>query len=105
MYGDGPDAHSGFKSYAVYDANGQALFDSINSDAIEVDVEYDEFGAYAWDRVGEANLTLASASPDMLLALQEVLKTPGLQSGVQAMCAAAVAKATGRDVADVVKGI
>jgi hypothetical protein len=45
-----------------------------------------------------------AATRDMLTALQEVLKTPGLQSGVQAMCAAAIAKATGRDVADVIKG-
>lgn len=42
---------------------------------------------------------------DMLTALQEVLATPGLQSGLQAMCAAAIAKATGRDVADVIKGV
>jgi len=42
---------------------------------------------------------------DMLTALQEVLATPGLQSGLQVMCAAAIAKATGRDVADVIKGV
>ena len=41
----------------------------------------------------------------MLTALQEVLATPGLQSGLQAMCAAAIARATGRDVADVIKGV
>lgn len=41
----------------------------------------------------------------MLTALQEVLATPGLQSGLQVMCAAAIAKATGHDVADVIKGV
>lgn len=46
-----------------------------------------------------------AASGDMLTALQEVLATPGLQSGLQAMCAAAIARATGRDVADVIKGV
>lgn len=48
---------------------------------------------------------LFASSRDMLDALQEVLATPGLQSGLQAMCAAAIAKATGRDVADVIKGV
>lgn len=44
------------------------------------------------------------AVPDMLAALQEVLKAPGLQSGLQALCAAAVAKATGRSIEDVITG-
>ena len=43
------------------------------------------------------------ANSDMLTALQEVLATPGLQSGLQAMCAAAIARATGLDVAEVIK--
>lgn len=47
----------------------------------------------------------AEAREAMLTALQEVLATPGLQSGLQAMCAAAIAKATGRDVVDVIKGV
>lgn len=42
---------------------------------------------------------------DMLLALQEVLKTPGLQSGLQAMCAAAVAKALGKSIDEVLASI
>lgn len=45
------------------------------------------------------------ARDTMLTALQEVLATPGLQSGLQAMCAAAIARTTGRDVADVIKGV
>jgi hypothetical protein len=62
-------------------------------------------GAYARE-CGEtiANAELISASPDMLAALQEVLKAPGLQSGLQALCAAAVAKATGRSIEDVITG-
>jgi hypothetical protein len=44
------------------------------------------------------------ANIDMLSALQEVLKAPGLQSGLQALCAAAVAKATGRSIEDVITG-
>lgn len=41
---------------------------------------------------------------DMLTALETVLAGGRLTSAEQAMCAAAIAKATGRDVADVVKG-
>ena len=48
-----------------------------------------------------------SSAPDddMLVALQEVLKTPGLQSGLQAMCAAAVAKALGKSIDEVLRSI
>ena len=46
-----------------------------------------------------------AASRDMLLALREVLKTPGLQSSVQALCAAAVAKATGQGIDEVLASI
>ena len=53
----------------------------------------------------EHDRSALEATPDMLTALQEVLATPGLQSGLQAMCAAAIARATGRDVADVIKGV
>lgn len=103
-YGDGPDCHSGFKSYAVYDANGKVLFDSLSAEVAEIDIEYDDMGAYVWDRVSEANLTLAGASHDMLTALETVLAGGHLNSGEQAIVANAIAKATGRDVADVVKG-
>jgi hypothetical protein len=41
---------------------------------------------------------------DMLTALREVLRTPGLQSSVQVLCAAAIAKALGCDLMDVVRG-
>lgn len=108
-YGDGPDCHSGFKSYAVYDANGKVLFDSLNAEVAEIDIEYDDMGAYVWDRVSEANLTLAGASHGMLTALETVLaravRGEKLTTGDQAIVASAISKATGRDVADVVKGV
>ena len=103
-YCDGPDCHAGFKSYAVYDANGKVLFDSLNAEVAEIDIEYDDMGVYVWDRVSEANLTLAGASHDMLTALETVLAGGHLNTGEQAIVAGAIAKATGRDVADVVKG-
>lgn len=49
----------------------------------------------------EHDIPAILAVPDMLLALREVLKTPGLQSGLQALCAAAVAKATGQGIDEV----
>lgn len=51
---------------------------------------------------GDANAHLLAASPDLLAVAQEVLKTPGLQSGLQALCAAAVAKAMGKSIDDVI---
>jgi hypothetical protein len=56
------------------------------------------------DDEAKANAALFVASPDMLAALQEVLKATGLQTGLQALCAAAVAKATGRSIEDVITG-
>ena len=52
-----------------------------------------------------ANAKLIQAAPDLLALAQEVLKTPGLQSGLQVLCAAAIAKATGQDVTEVIKSI
>lgn len=81
--------------------------------------ELESYGPYVSARRGDTTHQIAdcsrtphgaeyarqfAASGDMLTALQEVLATPGLQSGLQAMCAAAIARATGRDVVDVIKG-
>jgi hypothetical protein len=51
-----------------------------------------------------ANDRLVCAAPDMLTALREVMRTPGLQSSVQVLCAAAVAKATGQSIDEVIAG-
>lgn len=70
-YGDGgPDTSTGFKSYAVYDAKGRVLFDTLNSDAAEIHDEGYDLDHHAWDEVGKRNLTLAHASPDMALILE-----------------------------------
>jgi hypothetical protein len=45
-----------------------------------------------------------AATGDMLTTLETILAGGRLTSAEQAMCAAAIAKATGRDVADVVRG-
>lgn len=102
-YGDGgPDTSTGFKSYAVYDAKGRVLFDTLNSDAAEVHDEIDENGHYAWDEVGKRNLTLAQAAPDMAMALELIANEddatrhhgrPLLTSGVRLALDAALIKA------------
>lgn len=72
-YGAGPGAQSGFKSYAVLDASGKCLFDSLNSDVGEVHEEFDEDGIHAWDEVARQNLTLAAAAPGLLAAAKFAL--------------------------------
>ncbi len=56
-YGSGPDTIAGFAVSAIYDTQGRALFDALNSDAIEVHEDGpDECGFYsAWDAVSAAN--------------------------------------------------
>lgn len=72
-YGNnGPDTRSRFDSYVVFDDKGRALFDSLNSDAAEVQEEYGEDDVHAWDAVGKANLTLAAAAPELLEAAAAV---------------------------------
>lgn len=76
-YGDGgPDTSVGFKSYQVTDSRGRVLFDTLNSDAAEIHDESDEDGHYAWDAIGERNLILAAAAPELLEALREVVRCP-----------------------------
>jgi hypothetical protein len=59
-YGDGgPDSHIGFDSFAIIDAEGRVLFDSLNRDAAitEVDEESDDEDGHhhAWDRLAKAD--------------------------------------------------
>lgn len=72
----------------------------VYGDGIRKDIDDETPGAIEL----AANARLMAASPDMLAALQEVLKAHGIQSGLQALCAAAVAKATGRSIEDVITG-
>jgi hypothetical protein len=52
----------------VRDANGKALFDSMNSDVAVIHDEHDEDGVTRWDETGRVNLTLAAAAPDLFAA-------------------------------------
>ncbi|WP_157126731.1 hypothetical protein [Burkholderia metallica] len=98
-YGDGgPDTSTGFKSYAVYDAKGRVLFDTLNSDAAEIHEQGYDLDHYAWDEVGKQNLTLAQASPDMaeileIIAADADAGTILLTSGVRLAIDAALIKA------------
>jgi len=57
-YGDGPDVCHGFDSYGIYDANGDLVADTLNSTCATIEVDHDEDGVVAWDRVGKANAEL-----------------------------------------------
>ena len=71
-----------------------------------LEYEYCE-GMWLCDLAGhaEANALLIAAAPDMIFALRAALKGGHLTSGEQAMCAAAVEKATGRSIDEVLKEV
>lgn len=79
-YGSGPDARHGFKSSAIFGADDRKLFDAINSDAIMVEVEYDECGAYAWDETSRLNAALIVSAINNLPSLITLART-ALSSG------------------------
>ncbi|MNV67092.1 hypothetical protein D3C71_1598760 [compost metagenome] len=101
-YGSGPETSTGFDSYAVLDANGRTLFDSINSDVAEVHAVEHCLGVDAWDDVARENLTLAAAAPELLDALEGLLSAyqdPGNEGHTHdekvQVSRAAIAKAKG----------
>ena len=74
-YGSGDDCVEGFTSYAIYGADGKALFDSLNSDAACISEEYDGEGHVAWDETAQRNAEfIALANPANILALVEALE-------------------------------
>lgn len=70
-YGDGgPDSRSGFSSFVVIDAAGNAICDTLNSDVAEVEEWECEDGAGATDRRGEKNSDfIAACNPANITAL------------------------------------
>lgn len=114
-YGDGgPDSHIGFDSFAILDAEGRVLFDSLNRDGAvtEVDEESDDEAGYhrAWDRRAQADaqhvVRCVNAHDDLLEALQRYValdikadgydgKTMRQDSGLHRAAVAAIAKAGG----------
>ena len=74
-YGSGDDCVEGFTSYAIYDSDGQTIFDSLNSDAACISEEYDGEGHVAWDETAQRNAEfIAMANPANVLALVEALE-------------------------------
>lgn len=68
--------------YAVHGPNGKAIFDTCNSEDMEIYTEHDEFGANHWDEQGRVNMQLAAAAPDLLEALQAFMDyIPGRPAG------------------------
>ncbi|HEC2565390.1 TPA: ead/Ea22-like family protein [Raoultella ornithinolytica] len=74
-YGSGDDCVEGFTSYAIYDSDGQTLFDSLNSDAACICEEYDGEGHVAWDETAQRNAEfIALANPANVRTLVEALE-------------------------------
>ena len=79
-YGAGEDVYEGFKSYTILSEDGKVLFDSLNSDAIEVHEEYDEDGATAWDEIARRNaeliVAMRNALPSLLARIEALTVEP-----------------------------
>lgn len=78
QYGDGgPDPRTGFKSFAIFDANGRAMFDSLNRHhAIsEVHEDHGDESSYAWDEPARLDAAYLAHAANHLPALVEALET------------------------------
>lgn len=80
-YGDGgPDSRSGYDAYAVFDAQGRSLFDSLNRDGrvseIHEDGPDEDGRGAAWDELARRDLTLAAAAPELYEALEILAAYP-----------------------------
>lgn len=73
-YGNGPDTHEGFVSYAVVDSKGRTIVDTYNSTVSEVYEESDEDGHSAWDEVGRRNTAFIAATPALIRQLRTRLQ-------------------------------
>ncbi|EPR3212936.1 ead/Ea22-like family protein [Klebsiella pneumoniae] len=92
-YGSGDDCVEGFTSYAIYDSDGQTIFDSLNSDAACISEEYDGEGHVAWDETAQRNAEfIAMANPANVLALVEALENAQAKNALVAGGIEAVAK-------------
>lgn len=65
-YGSGEDSHSGFMAEQMRDANGVAIFDSLNSEGVMVDEDIGEESVYAWDVVANRNFEAVAAAVNFI---------------------------------------
>ena len=73
-YGSGPNCSTGFDSYEIR-ADGSVLLDALNSDAALVSEDWDGGALYAWDEIGQRNLSfIAAANPVVVLELVRRLR-------------------------------
>ena len=71
-YGMGEDIYEGFSSYQIIapSSNGHVVIcDTLNSDCVCVEEEFDEDGAAAWDEVARKNMAFIAAARTALPAL------------------------------------
>lgn len=66
-YGDGgPNGRSGYMAEQMHDANGVAIFDSLNSEGTMVDEDIGEESVYAWDVVANRNFEAVAAAMNFI---------------------------------------
>ena len=79
-YGSGEDVHSGYKAYAITDADGRVLFDSLNRDSAntEIKVESDGESFLAWDHLAKSDaeriVRAVNAHDELVTAAQEAIR-------------------------------
>lgn len=67
---DSMKSEESFNAFKVTNEKGNTICDTLNSDISEVNVEYDEDSAMAWDEVGRRNTAfIAALDPQTVLAL------------------------------------
>lgn len=66
-YGDGgPNGRSGYMAEQMHDANGVAIFDSLNSEGAMIDEDIGEESVYAWDVVANRNFEAVAAAMNFI---------------------------------------
>lgn len=75
-FGEGEDVYSGFKSYVMCNEKGETLFDSMNSNAARVEIEYgdEDTGGHSYDGVALGNFRFIEAfRPEVAIRLIDAL--------------------------------
>ena len=85
-YGSGVETYEGFDAYQIVNQNNEVLFDSLNSTASCVEVEYgdEESGGSAWDEVASKNLEFVAAARTALPALIARVEAAGARIAAEA---------------------
>lgn len=83
-FGTGPDTHTGFDEFVVYNGKGEPIFSTENAEGGVVEVDYDEYGMNAWNEDSRRLVAFIIAARNALPALldeverlQKLVYAPG----------------------------